>query len=106
MPARVCDNCGEESIDETTTAELLLETADAVGHVVVQVNSPVLKHFDARGTDEREEFRGEAAVMAGSGDGPSRGRPSARRRRSRRRPGRDVTCYDARSVVTASCSPP
>ena len=58
MPARVCDHCGEESIDETTTAELLLETADAVGHVVVQVNSPVLKHFDARGTDEREEFLG------------------------------------------------
>ena len=37
MPARVCDHCGEESIDETTTAELLLETADAVGHVGVQV---------------------------------------------------------------------
>ena len=69
MPARVCDNCGEESIDETTTAELLLETADAVGHVVVQVNSPVLKHFDARGTDEREEFRGRQPSWPAPGMG-------------------------------------
>lgn len=73
MPARVCDNCGEESIDETTTAELLLETADAAGHVGVQVSRTVLKHFDALGTDEREELLGQ------------------------RQPSRDVTCYDARS---------
>jgi YgiT-type zinc finger domain-containing protein len=37
VPARVCDNCGEEHLDETTTAELL-ETADAAAQAGVQVD--------------------------------------------------------------------
>ena len=31
VPARVCDNCGEEYLDGTTTAELL-KTAEAAAH--------------------------------------------------------------------------
>ncbi len=37
VPARVCDNCGEEYLDETTTAELL-KTADAAAQAGVQVD--------------------------------------------------------------------
>jgi hypothetical protein len=34
VPARVCDNCGEEYLDETTTAELL-KTANAAAQAGV-----------------------------------------------------------------------
>jgi YgiT-type zinc finger domain-containing protein len=37
VPARVCDNCGEEYLDETMTAELL-KTADAAAQTGVQVD--------------------------------------------------------------------
>ena len=37
VPARVCANCGEEYIDEQTTATLL-RTADAVAQAGVQVD--------------------------------------------------------------------
>lgn len=37
VPARVCDNCGEQHLDETTTAGLL-KRADAAAQVGVQVN--------------------------------------------------------------------
>ena len=37
VPARVCGNCGEEYIDEPTTAELL-KTADAAAQAGVQVD--------------------------------------------------------------------
>lgn len=36
VPARVCDDCGEDYLDEATTAELL-ETADAAAQAGVQV---------------------------------------------------------------------
>src|SRR5262249_45438320 len=97
VPHRDCDHFGEEASDETTTAELLLKTADAVGHVGVQVGSDRpealrrARNRQARGVPGAKG----AAVTAGSGDVPSRGRPSAGRGRSGRRPGLDVTCYDA-----------
>ena len=37
VPARVCGDCGEEYVDERTTAELL-QTADAAAQVGVQVD--------------------------------------------------------------------
>jgi YgiT-type zinc finger domain-containing protein len=37
VPARVCDNCGEEYLDERTTTELL-KTADAAAQAGVQVD--------------------------------------------------------------------
>jgi hypothetical protein len=37
VTARVCDNCGEQHLDETTTAGLL-KTADAAAQAGVQVN--------------------------------------------------------------------
>jgi YgiT-type zinc finger domain-containing protein len=37
VPARVCDNCGEQHLDETTAAGLL-KTADAAAQAGVQVN--------------------------------------------------------------------
>jgi len=37
VPARVCDNCGEEYLDEATT-EALLKTADAAAQAGVQVD--------------------------------------------------------------------
>jgi YgiT-type zinc finger domain-containing protein len=37
VPARVCENCGEEYLDRTTTAELL-KTADAAAQAGVQVD--------------------------------------------------------------------
>ena len=43
VPARVCDNCGEEYLDETTTAELL-KTADAAAQAGVQVH---VRHYVA-----------------------------------------------------------
>ena len=41
VPARVCDNCGEEYLDGTTTAELL-KTADAAAQAGVQVD---VRHY-------------------------------------------------------------
>jgi len=43
VPARVCDNCGEEYLDGTTTAELL-KTADAAAQAGVQVH---VRHYVA-----------------------------------------------------------
>jgi YgiT-type zinc finger domain-containing protein len=37
VPARVCENCGEEYLDRTTTAELL-KTAEAAAQAGVQVD--------------------------------------------------------------------
>ncbi len=37
VPARVCDNCGEEYVDERTTVEVL-KTADRVAESGVQVD--------------------------------------------------------------------
>jgi hypothetical protein len=37
VPARVCENCGEEYLDEATTGALL-ETADAAAQAGVQVD--------------------------------------------------------------------
>jgi len=37
VPASVCDNCGEEYLDEVTTAALL-KTADAAAQAGVQVD--------------------------------------------------------------------
>jgi hypothetical protein len=37
VPARVCENCGEEYLDRTMTAELL-KTADAAAQAGVQID--------------------------------------------------------------------
>ena len=51
VPARVCDNCGEEYLDKDPTAALL-ETADAAAQAGVQVD--VREYVAAAESDERQ----------------------------------------------------
>jgi hypothetical protein len=56
VPARVCDNCGEEYLDETMTAELL-KTADAAAQAGVQGGRPRLRRGVGRQPGRRSTHR-------------------------------------------------